>query len=215
LSGPEARKLNAFLSATRQISNSNVRFGNGEITPKVTEVVKNIKHTNGPTLVYSNYLKSGIYPIARELDKDSIPYGVFTGELDQNKKQQLVNDYNSGKLRALLVSSSGGEGLDLKGTRAVHIMEPHWNNPKLDQVVGRAVRYRSHSKLPEEERNVNVYKYVSVFPAEKTLLSEIGLSTAQSNRNTADEYLYNVSNTKAKINRLFLNLLKQEGSKKS
>ena len=60
---------------------------------------------------------------------------------------------------------------------------------------------------------MEVYKYLSKFPDEPTLLSEVGITTARSNRVTADEYLYNVSKNKEKINGLFLNLLKEEGKK--
>jgi len=58
-------------------------------------------------------------------------------------------------------ASSGAEGLDLKGTKMMQIMEPHFNQAKIDQVVGRAIRYKSHEHLPEEEQEVTVRKYLS------------------------------------------------------
>ena len=39
-------------------------------------------------------------------------------------------------------------------------MEPHWNQSRIDQVIGRAVRYHSHSKLPENKKNVEVFHLI-------------------------------------------------------
>ena len=72
-----------------------------------------------------------------------------------------MKKYNTGKINTLLVSSSGGEGMDLIGTKYVGILEPHFNRSKIDQVIGRGVRYKSHLHLPEEERVVKVKHYLS------------------------------------------------------
>jgi len=60
-------------------------------------------------------------------------------------------------------------------------MEPHWNNAKLQQVIGRAIRYQSHSDLPEKERKVDIYRWISVFP------------NIDKKYKTADEYLMELS----------------------
>ena len=73
----------------------------------------------------------------------------------------MVKDYNDNKLKALLLSSAGGEGLDLKGTRLIQLLEPHWNQEKLKQVVGRGIRYKSHADLPENERDVRVQRFLA------------------------------------------------------
>ena len=65
--------------------------------------------------------------------------------------------------RVFCITSAGAEGLSLKNVRAVHIMEPYWNDVRMAQVKGRAVRICSHAELPPEERTVDVFTYVSVF----------------------------------------------------
>jgi hypothetical protein len=71
---------------------------------------------------------------------------------------------NRGDLcRVFCITSAGAEGLSLKNVRAVHIMEPYWNDVRMAQVKGRAVRICSHAELPVEERTVDVFTYVSVF----------------------------------------------------
>ena len=82
-----------------------------------------------------------------------------TLNLDENKHGELIS--------ILLISKSGAEGLDLKSIRSVHIMEPYWNKVRVDQVIGRARRIESHKELPEDQRNVSVYEYVSRFTDEQ------------------------------------------------
>lgn len=209
----EVAQLNSFLSATRQLSNSTNAFVDEYVhSPKNEKIVEILKKETQPNLVYSNYLDSGLIPLAKRLDSEKINYGLFTGGISKKEKDTLVKKYNSGKLRALLVSSSGGEGLDLKNTGAVHIMEPHWNDPKLEQVIGRAIRYKSHEKA--KDKLVEVYKYTSKFPkAAPTLLNDIGL-TKQTDRTSADQYLYNMSEEKKNLNDKFLKILQEEGSRR-
>ena len=54
----------------------------------------------------------------------------------------------------------------MKNVRAVHIMEPYWNDVRLRQVKGRAIRIGSHLELPPAERNVSIYTYMSTFGTE-------------------------------------------------
>ena len=57
----------------------------------------------------------------------------------------------------MLLSKAGCEGLDLKGVRDVVLLEPHFHTERIKQVVGRAVRFRSHSHLPPKERHVTIH----------------------------------------------------------
>jgi superfamily II DNA/RNA helicase len=133
----------------------------GELSPKFKAMIENIENSKRPNLVYSNFIDSGVEPLAQELMDRGKRVGTFTGQLNDLQKKELVERYNRGMLDALLVSSAGAEGLDLKGTGAVHIAEPHWNDPKINQVIGRSARFNSHSHLPEKDRNVEVFRYIS------------------------------------------------------
>ena len=55
------------------------------------------------------------------------------------------------------MTRAGTEGLDLKGVRNVIVLDPTWNDSGLEQLVGRAIRYKSHWHLPKDQQNVNVY----------------------------------------------------------
>ena len=62
------------------------------------------------------------------------------------------------------MSSSGSEGLDLKNTRLLQVLEPHFNLSKIRQVEGRGARYKSHEHLPPEQRRLLIEEYRSRFP---------------------------------------------------
>lgn len=73
-----------------------------------------------------------------------------------------------GKLvKVLLGSEVSGEGIDFKRIRQVHILEPWYNQARIDQVKGRAIRNGSHRDLPPEQRNVEIFKYCIVPPKRK------------------------------------------------
>lgn len=79
------------------------------------------------------------------------------------------NNHRGEVCRVFCITSAGAEGLSLKCVRAVHIMEPYWNDVRLKQVKGRAIRIGSHLELPEGERDVSIYTYLSCFSEEAQL----------------------------------------------
>jgi hypothetical protein len=92
-------------------------------------------------------------------------------------------DNKQGQLcRVFCITSAGAEGLSLKNVRAVHIMEPYWNDVRLKQVKGRAVRIGSHLELPEDQRNVSIYTYLSVFGPEAQVVRDGSLKVDQTIR---------------------------------
>ena len=89
----------------------------------------------------------------------------------------------------------------MKGTKLLQILEPHWNNPLLEQVKGRAIRYKSHAHLPSSERKVDIEQYAAM-PRERGFMirdQDMG----------SDEYLMNMSAEKDKLNNKFLDVLKE------
>ena len=133
---------------------------------------------------------------------------MFTGELSDRQKKKIVDDYNADKIKALLVSGAGSEGLDLKGTRMVQVVEPHWNKSRIKQVIGRAIRYKSHDHLPPEERHVDVRHYHSTTPP--TMFQRL---MGDKPHTSTDEYMHGLAAKKQKLIDQFLEVLQQEGSK--
>ena len=103
-------------------------------------------------------------------------YTFISGEAEdnneENKKAYNNADNISGEyIQIMIISQSGAEGISLTCVRQVHILEPYWNNVRMDQVFGRAIRRDSHIGpdksnpwLPKDEQNVEQYLYLTLFP---------------------------------------------------
>jgi superfamily II DNA or RNA helicase len=194
----EKTQLNSFATGVRQVSTSYRHLlqdrDTAHYTPKVLKAVENLKakhkaDKNFRGLVYSNYLDAGVHEYAAKLKEEGISHGIYTGALSAKEKKQLVEDYNSGKTPVLLISGSGAEGLDLKGTKLVQTLGPEFNHSKTKQVMGRGVRFKSHAHLPENERHVEIEHYHSVH--KKPLLGRAPTSI--------DTYLADMSKEKADV----------------
>jgi hypothetical protein len=117
-------------------------------------------------------------------------YALYTGTEDSEEREIIRNIYNgdwnnipnniSTQLRAmstnnnmgeivkvLMITSAGSEGINLRNTRYVHIMEPYWHPVRIEQVIGRARRICSHQGLEEQYRTVEVFIYLMVFTKEQ------------------------------------------------
>jgi hypothetical protein len=105
----------------------------------------------------------------RENKKDKfIPakYIMITGDsrLSPNNDfevKAVTNDDNSDghKIKVVLISQAGSEGVDFKCLRQVHIIDPWYNMNRIEQIIGRGVRNSSHKNLDFEKRNVQLFIY--------------------------------------------------------
>ena len=102
-------------------------------------------------------------------------YTFITGKESQEQRRinkeafNHPNNLRGEYIQIILISSSGAEGISLKAVRQVHVMEPFWNYIRVDQVLGRAARMESHIDLPEGERDVEQYLYLSLLPEGDTI----------------------------------------------
>lgn len=179
----DKRKVNNFLNVTRQLSNT---LENSPDFPKILAIWKYISQAPKPIIIYSNYLSNGILPLTVHLNKNKVSYALYYGEQTEEKRNKIIDRYNERKIDVLLVTSAGSESLDLKNTRSIHIMEPHWNESKINQIIGRAIRYDSHKALGKNERTVEIVRWISVF----------GYKIPYE---TADEYLIKIAQQKEKM----------------
>jgi len=155
-------------------------------------------------------------------------YAIWSGTETEEERKTILREYRSDKnkygqtINILLTTASGSEGINLKYVRQVHIMEPYWNKVRVDQVIGRARRIESHKDLPEDQRNVTVYEYVSRFTDEQKTgawetnekYTSIGnkkqiTSGIISDGKTSDEELLDITIGKYKIIHQFLTLIKR------
>lgn len=112
-------------------------------------------------------------PASRAAPKLRLPppglrYAVISGEVPPEDRIRIQEVFNSlenthGELiKVLLISKTGAEGLDLKGLRQTHTLEPYWYKSREDQVKFRGIRLGSHDHVPPEEREVQPFLYLAV-----------------------------------------------------
>jgi len=163
-------------------------------------------------------------------------YIMFTGEGSKERRTLILNLFNGqfdklpASMRSILeesgyttrkntrgelcwvigITGAGAEGISLKCCRKVHIMEPYWNNVRLDQVKGRAIRICSHKELPFEDRTVEIYTYVTQFSERQFQERLVDQTLLNSDKGkTSDQNVWEVSKKKDKINNEILELMKE------
>jgi Hom_end-associated Hint len=143
-------------------------------------------------------------------------WDIVPSNLSSILKQRAENNNLGEIIKIFMITASGAEGINLKNTRYVHILESYWHNVRLEQVVGRARRINSHKDLPPELRTVKVFLYVSTFsPEQKIDDKHIELRIRDVSRIdkktpiTTDEYLFEIASLKQRVNRQILQAVKE------
>jgi Helicase conserved C-terminal domain/Type III restriction enzyme, res subunit len=120
-----------------------------------------------------------LYTGTEDAEEREIIRNIYNGDWDYiptniaNQLRAKANNNNMGEIiKVLMITSAGSEGINLKNTRYVHIMEPYWNPVRVEQVIGRARRICSHKNLPEALRNVEVFVYVATLTKEQLASKE-------------------------------------------
>ena len=154
-----------------------VRYGNN---------TKNLFKTKPSVTIDSRTMKPPIDT------KNFLPakYSLITGDKKLSpdtayEVKGLTHDsnINGDKVKVVLISKAGAEGIDFKNIRQVHILDPWYTMNRIEQIIGRAVRNLSHKALEFEKRNVEIYLYGTILDDNK--------------EETADLYVYRVAELKA------------------
>ena len=172
-------------------------------------VATEVRERNGKCVVYSSFTKAGgLQALLHALRAGGVHNAeLYDGTVSQEKRKDIIERYNSGRTRALLISDAGKEGLDLKETTQLHVLEPQWNEEKVNQVIGRAIRYKSHAN---SRAVVSVIRYCSVLPVNvREMIPQNNRSRHVLYTLTADQILRQLSNSKHEKNQEFLERLKR------
>ncbi len=171
---------------------------------KFRMILDNILIAKGPVFIYSNFLRyGGILMFVKVLEhygyKNVLAdgpgpkrYGIWSGDESMIDREYMKNIYNDPKnikgsmMQIILGTPSIKEGVSLLRVRQVHIMEPHWNMSRLEQVIGRAFRYCAHKDLPERDRVIDVFIYIAIAPQKSKYV-------------TVDEHMWYIAEEKNKI----------------
>jgi superfamily II DNA or RNA helicase len=135
---------------------------------KAREVASRIKRgtVKRPCVVYSAYLDAGVDIMSEELSGTrggtNIPQRTLTGRTPTAERQEIVKQFNAGKLPVMQISAAGGTGINLLGAKTMFCMNACDNLETEAQVRGRVVRMDSHPGGHKEL--VQYFKVNAVFP---------------------------------------------------
>lgn len=166
------QKENAVYTSSRQASMTN---------EKIDYCINIIRNTPNKKFVIYTAFKGNVSRIKEALIANGIKYGVVSGDETTKEKQQAISGYNEfynkkydgQKNRVLIITRAGAEGVDLRETRGIFIIDGVWNEALSVQIIARAIRFRSHINLPVNERYVDVYKIFVCTPDEKRLIENL------------------------------------------
>ncbi len=135
------------------------------------DVVLELVREGRQTLVFTNWIDAGVNILKQAFDENDIMYLIISGEVLASTRLEIVEKFNNKRVQVLIITLAGSEGLDLKEVRDVIILDPVWNPAVMEQIIGRAVRYRSHINLPLDERKVDVYNIILKTPPDADIPS--------------------------------------------
>lgn len=119
-------------------------------------------------------------------------YALLTGSplLSSNNERAIAMATDAAnsdgkKIKVVVGSQIAAEGIDLKYLRAVHILDSWLHLNKMEQVIGRGIRYCSHAMLDQEKRNCTIYIFCNEYEDD--------------NKESVDMYSYRVAYNKSRI----------------
>ena len=177
-------------------------------------IIENIDNVGKPHFVLYTGTET---PEEREIIRNiyNSHWDMVPASITAKLRETSSNNFYGEIIQVLMITASGAEGINLKNTRFVHIVEPYWHLVRIDQVIGRARRICSHQDLPEELRTVKVFLYLSVFSEQqKTNKKNIEMmnrdvSRLNSKPITTDESLLESAFIKNNINKQLLDAVKE------
>ena len=154
---------------------------------KFASIIELAVNCNGPVFIFSNWLQFGVESLSLILnaigfkkfpdsgittDASNYRYFVWSSETSSDKDliskaKSTFNSYENrdgSKLKIILGTRSIMEGVSFKNVKQVHITDPWWNEARIEQILARAVRFCSHTNLPEDDQWTDIYRHISVLP---------------------------------------------------
>lgn len=128
---------------------------------KFKHILSKIEGSHGPVVIYSHYYHNGLLLFKQFLDASGYKekYRIFHPTISKDQHAHIINEFNNNKIKILLLHPDITEGISLKGTRQLHFLDVPINSAMKQQIIGRAIRYRSHLHLPENEQYVEIYTW--------------------------------------------------------
>lgn len=147
-------KLRQVCNSCELVKDENVFTYESVKTKVLLEELKNM-HGNHKALVFSQFT-SMLDILERELSVNNMSYYRLDGSTQADKRQELVNNFNSEDSAAkifLLSLKAGNAGLNLTSADYVFLFDPWWNRAVEQQAIDRTHRIG-------QTKNVFAYKMI-------------------------------------------------------
>ena len=172
--------------------------------------------------------KAGVNIIHALFKMCGIKTEIYSGDISDGRRREILSKFNGennrygDKIKILLVTEAGAEGINILEAQHMHIFESSTREMKVQQAIGRVVRYKSHmvdgrKPMPKNEQVVHVWRYWSTSSPEPfTLVNEIKKKDGSTekktkvivDKTTVDEILYNKGRVFVNSMQSFLSMLK-------
>jgi hypothetical protein len=209
-----SRIISNVVYPNMKINESGLKSFKGKYTTELLErysikfykILRRIKLAKGPVFVYSNFKEyGGIKSFQKVLEdngfKNYLKHGegkkrfaVWSGDEKSIKREEIKTVFNKlenkegNKIKIILGTPAIKEGVSLLRVKEVHIIEPTWNWSKMEQIIGRAVRFCSHKDLPKDERIVKVFIYIATSPKKEETTDAYILNLALQKKHLIDKF---------------------------
>ncbi|MEI7670344.1 MAG: helicase-related protein, partial [Pseudomonadota bacterium] len=176
--------MNAFYNGVLNASNSI----DGVDNPKIKYIINTIEaKSTEKFIVYSALMDAGVNILKEALREASIKAVYITGEqtiANKENAKKYFNGYDfknpnffnksqiddknlkyiNSDYRVLIITKAGAEGVDTVNCNNIILLDGQWNNAFTEQIVARAIRFKSHFGLPVPQRFVNVIRPLLIKP---------------------------------------------------
>jgi hypothetical protein len=187
--GKDSEKPNAYYSAERYATNAIGKENN----PKINRILELVEEKpNQKFIIYTALQDAGIKLLEKKLSSKNIFYKVISGSQSTTQKEESRRyfngfysseipkdtdsknkDYINDKYRVLLITKAGTEGVDTINCHNLILLDHQWNDSTTQQIIARAIRFKSHFALPVSERYVNVYTLLFCFKKEQRFIKRL------------------------------------------
>lgn len=116
---------------------------------KLPMILKMAQEADGPSIVYTEYTTGVVDPIVEHMRSNGLTAARFTGAESQQEREQLIKDFQEGKVRVLVGSrpiATGVDGLQRVSHNTI-VASPAWTAAQDDQLVGRTYRTGQTEKV--------------------------------------------------------------------
>ena len=190
-----------FIKILNSETKKNISLDLNEQTDKILKLIQNysskfskvaemILNCPGSVFVFSNYVYYGVDAMGIIMDNIGYAaypsrgprgsYFIWKGEANSKYPDivrianKIFNDprnIDGSLLKVMFGTQTVMEGVDFKNVNQIHILDPWWNDSRMQQIMARGIRFCSHKDFPPEKRIVDVFIHLSALGSFENVFS--------------------------------------------